>query len=318
MIEEEEIQFGFLSIYLFIDTFSMNLWALFANISIHKKIRSVWKEFVDAVLWIWWVFVVWFFFMYGHVATLMVEEMTSDSSKWVQDVALLPTVTETSRSSFHTESVSQQKKNDVTLPSHSVAMVTDRFHAPTLDRYLQDRLALYKTPFSLLPPGKHLRIHRLWLEAPVIDVAYASATQMEQWAFHDQLVQWVVKYPFTAEPWNTWNTLVFWHSSVDFRETKSNPYGFIFSHLHELEIGDTIELVWNGQQHLYSVEETIIKKPTQINEVLTQFDHDKFLTLMACYPRFSTAQRILVVAKAITSEEYAKKHLAATMNTSVN
>gem|GEM_PF-6727827 len=77
-------------------------------------------------------------------------------------------------------------------------------------------------------------------------------------------------------------------------------------------------MVWNGQQHLYSVEETIIKKPTQINEVLTQFDHDKFLTLMACYPRFSTAQRILVVAKAITSEEYAKKHLAATMNTSVN
>lgn len=74
----------------------------------------------------------------------------------------------------------------------------------------------------------------------------------------------------------------------------------------------------NSQQYLYSVEETIIKNPTQINEVLTQFDHDKFLTLMACYPRFSTAQRILVVAKAITSEEYAKKRLVANTTTSLN
>ena len=96
---------------------------------------------------------------------------------------------------------------------------------------------------------------------------------------------------------------------MDFWQTKNNPYGFIFSHLHELEIGDTIELVWNSQRYLYSVEETVIKKPTQINEVLEQLNGNKFLTLMACYPRFSTAQRILVVAKAITEEEYAKKKL---------
>lgn len=75
------------------------------------------------------------------------------------------------------------------MPAHSVAMVTDRFHAPTMERYLQDRLALYTTPFSLLPPGKHLRIHRLGVDAPVVDVAYASETQMEQGAFHDQLLQ---------------------------------------------------------------------------------------------------------------------------------
>jgi hypothetical protein len=68
-------------------------------------------------------------------------------------------------------------------------MVTDSFHAPTLERYLQDRLALYKTPFSLLPPGKRLRIHRLGVDAPVVDVAYASAEQMEQGAFHEQLTQ---------------------------------------------------------------------------------------------------------------------------------
>ena len=285
---------------------------------LNKKFLTVWKEIVDAVLWIWWIFVLWFFVLYGNVATLMVEEITSWSSTPTQQEIILPSVAESSRIdeqfSFPVASTSLW----VTLPTHSVALVTDRFHAPTLDRYLQDRLSLYKTPFSLLPPGKRLRIHRLGVDAPVVDLAYASATQMEQGAFHDQLNQWVVKYPFTSEPWSTGNTLIFWHSSVDFRETKENPYGFIFSHLHELEIGDTIELVRNSQQYLYSVEETIIKNPTQINEVLTQFDHDKFLTLMACYPRFSTAQRILVVAKAITSEEYAKKRLVANTTTSLN
>jgi LPXTG-site transpeptidase (sortase) family protein len=119
-----------------------------------------------------------------------------------------------------------------------------------------------------------------------------------------------VKYPFTADPGQKGNTLIFGHSSVDFRETKNNPYGFIFSHLNELQVGDTIEIVRNGQQHMYRVEETVIKNPTEVNEVISEFTNDKFLTLMACYPRFSTAQRILVVAKAIDKSDIEAGRLA--------
>ena len=97
---------------------------------------------------------------------------------------------------------------------------------------------------------------------------------------------------------------------MDFWETKSNPYGFIFSHLNELQVGDTIEIVRNGQQHMYRVEETVIKSPTEVNEVVTKFSNDKFLTLMACYPRFSTAQRILVVAKAIDKKTLSQERVA--------
>jgi LPXTG-site transpeptidase (sortase) family protein len=283
-----------------------------------QKLLAIGKEIVDGVLRIGGIFVVWFFFMYGNVFTLMVEEITTGSSRPTEDTMLLPSVTQTSRNTSAGASLAELPSLGSWLPTHGVAAVTDRFHAPTLDRYLQNRLAVYQTPFSLLPPGKRLRIHRLWVDAPVVDVEYASAEQMENGEFHDQLSQWVVKYPFTSEPGNVWNTLIFWHSSVDFWETKSNPYGFIFSHLHELEIWDTIELVWDSQQYLYSVEETVIKKPTQINEILQQFKEWKYLTLMACYPRFSTAQRILVVARAITNEEYEKKRLAASTNQVLN
>lgn len=283
-----------------------------------ETIMSSWwkigKECVDAVLWIGGVFVLWFFLVYGHVFTLMVEEVI-----WwptVRDEENITVgVTERSRT---TVMPWFSWWPDLALPKNSVAIVTDEMHAHSLQRYLEHRLSSYKTPFSLLPPGKYLRIHRLGVEAPVIDVNYASSEQMEHGAFGAELTAWVVKYPFTTEPGNTWNTLVFWHSSVDFRESKSNPYGFIFSHLHELEPWDTIELVWNGQQHLYSVKETVVKNPTEINGVLQTFDDDKFLTLMACYPRFSTAQRILVIAKAISSEEFAKQRLAAAQASAIN
>lgn len=155
------------------------------------------------------------------------------------------------------------------------------------------------------------------VQAPVIDVPYAADDQLKQGAFHDELTKWVVKYPFTANPWEKWNTLIFWHSSVDFRESKDNPFGFIFSHLNELQVGDQIEVVRDGQQYFYAVEETVIKKPTEVNQVMETFDDGHYITLMACYPRFSTAQRIMVVAKQLTAEEFAKrtKQLSAAQQT---
>lgn len=273
----------------------------------YETIQKRWREIMDATLRIGGVFVVGFFLLYGHVTTLMIEELFGWSTV-VEHESVLPSVAETMRLPDNSFALWNDEIDTETW--WSVAVVTDHLHGPTLERYLQNRLAWYKTPFSLLPPGKHVRIHRLWVDAPIVDISYASAEQMEHGAFHDELAQWVVKYPFTADPWQKWNTLIFWHSSVDFWETKSNPYGFIFSHLNELQVGDTIEIVRNGQQHMYRVEETVIKSPTEVNEVVTKFSNDKFLTLMACYPRFSTAQRILVVAKAIDKKTLSQERVA--------
>jgi LPXTG-site transpeptidase (sortase) family protein len=265
------------------------------------------NELIDAVLWIWWVFVIGFFLMYGNVFYMAREDRT-----WTEKTIapVIPAVWYLSRTTYGTQAVTE--KND----SAALSATMHRFTTPTLEWYLQNRLHTYKTPFSLLPPGKFLRIYRLGVQAPVIDVTYASDDQLKQWAFHDELTKWVVKYPFTANPWEKWNTLLFWHSSVDFRESKDNPFWFIFSHLNELQVGDQIEVVRDGQQYFYAVEETIIKKPTEVNQVMEAFDDGKYITLMACYPRFSTAKRIMVVAKQLTAEEFAKrtKQLSATQN----
>lgn len=90
---------------------------------------------------------------------------------------------------------------DIALPAGlSVASVTERMYSFSLDSYLQERLQEYQLPFSLLPPGKYVRIQRTGVEAPVIDVSYASQQQLEKGLFNDQLRQGVVRYPFTGQP----------------------------------------------------------------------------------------------------------------------
>lgn len=95
---------------------------------------------------------------------------------------------------------SDSMADNFSLPTISIAEVTDRFNAYRLERYLKDRLHTYATPFSLIPPGQYIRIQRIGVEAPIVNIDYASAEQMEQGAFNDELKVGVVKYPFTALP----------------------------------------------------------------------------------------------------------------------
>lgn len=70
-----------------------------------------------------------------------------------------------------------------------ISTVTEKMHTHSLSSYLKDRMLTYKTPFSMLPPGKHLRIYRLGVEAPIKDVSYASADTMEHGDFMNELKQ---------------------------------------------------------------------------------------------------------------------------------
>lgn len=100
--------------------------------------------------------------------------------------------------------------------------------------------------------------------------------------------------------------LLFGHSSLDFRESKANPYGFVFSKLNELIPGDVVEVLRNGNQYLYAVQETVIKHPNRVNEVIDAHQNDSYLTLMACFPLYSTSKRILVIAKKMNPGQVAQ------------
>ena len=96
-------------------------------------------------------------------------------------------------------------------------------------------------------------------------------------------------YPDTPMPGQPGNPAIAGHRTT---------YGAPFHRLDELAAGDAI-LVTTGQgEFRYEVESSIVVRPTQ-SEVLDPTP-DNRLTLTTCHPKYSAAQRLIVVGKLVT------------------
>jgi sortase A len=94
-------------------------------------------------------------------------------------------------------------------------------------------------------------------------------------------------YPGTPLPGEPGNVVISGH-----RTTYSHP----FYNVNELTVGDPITLTSpDGTKNIYLVSETRVVEPTAV-EVVSNTPDDR-LTLTTCTPRYSAAQRLIVVAK---------------------
>ena len=94
-------------------------------------------------------------------------------------------------------------------------------------------------------------------------------------------------YPGTPLPGEPGNVVISGH-----RTTYSHP----FYNVNELIRGDSITLTNpDGTKSIYLVSETRVVEPTAV-EVVSNTPDDR-LTLTTCNPRYSAAQRLIVVAK---------------------
>ena len=111
----------------------------------------------------------------------------------------------------------------------------------------------------------------------------------------------MVKYPTTPAPGQSGNTLIFGHTSQEWR--KYNHYGMAFAHIAQIEKGDKIEVVWEGNLYEYKVVDIQVQYPDKVHltydEYATKTDHN-YLTLMGCYPIGTSTKRILVIAEQIS------------------
>ncbi|MFP3899472.1 MAG: class E sortase [Acidimicrobiia bacterium] len=74
-------------------------------------------------------------------------------------------------------------------------------------------------------------------------------------------------------------------------------YGAPFNRIDELEPGAEIELTTEQGTFVYAVSEQLIVEPDQV-EVLDDFGDDR-ITLTACHPEYSAAQRIVVTGQLV-------------------
>lgn len=78
-------------------------------------------------------------------------------------------------------------------------------------------------------------------------------------------------------------------------------YGAPFHRIDELEAGDEITVETVQGEFRYVVSEQLIVAPTQVD--VLQDKGDDRLTLIACHPKYSARQRIVVVAQLAPDEE---------------
>jgi len=168
-----------------------------------------------------------------------------------------------------------------------------------INSVLIDRIDSYVIDFNILPPVDRLIIDGISLDVPLISETSKDYGDFVNGDFDDELREWVVRYPTTPWPGMWWNTLIFGHTSQE--RWERNPYGTVFSHLPKLNQGDEIKMVWWWELYKYKVVTTVIRRPRDVDkEFQKRQNMDKeYITLMWCYPLWTTKQRMMVIAERV-------------------
>lgn len=111
---------------------------------------------------------------------------------------------------------------------------------------------------------------------------------------HTDLKQSLIQYPGTALPGNLGNTVIFGHSVLPQFFNPRN-YLTIFSTLHTLRPGDTIEIAADGATFTYKISEMYETRPDDLSP-LAQAYSGRYLTLITCTPPGTYLRRLVIKA----------------------
>lgn len=114
---------------------------------------------------------------------------------------------------------------------------------------------------------------------------------------HTDLKQSLIQYPGTALPGNLGNTVIFGHSVLPQFFNPTN-YLTIFSTLHTLRPGDTMEISADGATYTYKISEMYETEPNDLSP-LAQTYNNRTLTLITCTPPGTYLRRLIIKAYVI-------------------
>ena len=167
----------------------------------------------------------------------------------------------------------------------------------TIQYSLETKMRDYSFDFNLVPPTNRLIIWKVNLDVPIVDSKYKKESDFTQWNFDEELENGVVKYPTTPVPWKVWNTLIFGHTSQEWRE--KNPYWTVFSKIPNLVVWDEITVIRWGNLYKYKIIEKIVVSPKTVDTQYKKYQNWDYLTLMWCYPIWRTDKRMMITAERV-------------------
>jgi len=167
----------------------------------------------------------------------------------------------------------------------------------TIQNSLELKMKEYSFDFNVVPPTNRIIIWKINLDVPIIDSKYKNESDFTQWNFNEELENGVVKYPTTPAPWKLWNTLIFWHTSQEWRQ--KNPYWTVFSKIPNLELWDEVTVIRWWKLYKYKIIEKIVVSPKNVDAQYKKYQNGDYITLMWCYPIWRTDKRMMITAERI-------------------
>lgn len=174
-----------------------------------------------------------------------------------------------------------------------------RYEADELIANIKD--GMQASTFSITPYENRIIIPKIWKNIPLIDVTLDVHPDYEVMheTFMEELKKWVVRYPGTAMPWEVGNAFIFWHSS-NYPWIKSE-YNDVFALLDTLENGDEIIVYYHQKKFIYRVTDRATVRPGDVHVLEKRDKTKKELSLMTCWPVWSTLERLIIFAELTES-----------------
>ncbi len=151
---------------------------------------------------------------------------------------------------------------------------------------------------EITPYENRIIIPKIWKNIPLVDIKNKKIEWEEELnnIFMKELEKWVIRYPWSSTPWEEWTTFIFWHSS-NFPWIKWD-FNDVFALLDKLEYDDEILIYYNQKKFRYIIKEKKVITPGDVS-VLERNKKKSELTLMTCWPLWTTLNRLIVVWEII-------------------
>jgi sortase (surface protein transpeptidase) len=142
-------------------------------------------------------------------------------------------------------------------------------------------------------------IPKIWKNIPLLDVKNRSISGQNELnnIFMEELENGVVRYPWSAKPWEKWLSFIFWHSS-NFPWVKWD-YNDVFATLDRVMIWDEVIIYYWQKKYVFKINERAIIKPWDVG-ILKRNENKVEIAIMTCRPLWTTLNRFVIVGELVS------------------
>ena len=151
---------------------------------------------------------------------------------------------------------------------------------------------------DITPYNNRIIIPKIWKNIPLLDIKNKNIKWQKELnnIFMDELENWVIRYPGSVKPGTIWASFIFWHSSNFI--WKKWDYNDVFALLDKVVYNDKVIVYYNQKKYTYKIIEKKVITPWDIS-VLKRNKNKSEITIMTCWPIWTTLNRLIVVWELI-------------------